>query len=233
VPGAPPEEGANARDAAPGKVQSLDRLVSLRDFETEALAIAGVSKAAAAWELVNHVPAVQVTVLMDTGRAAEIAQVQNGLNLSNRCRGPQRFPVIVHPGTRAYIYVNATYALSPTYQEALVTKAIKAALGVAGEESAGVDGSTGLLGMRQRAFGEREYATRIAGAIQVVEGVSWAKVTALGPMIGSGDDPAALTFPASPLLLLDLVPCDSDKILALYSAHLQLSLSAPPAAKEC
>ena len=231
--GAPPEEGANARDAAPGKVQSLDRLVSLRDFETEALAIAGVSKAAAAWELVNHVPAVQVTVLMDTGRAAEIAQVQNGLNLSNRCRGPQRFPVIVHPGTRAYIYVNATYALSPTYQEALVTKAIKAALGVAGEESAGVDGSTGLLGMRQRAFGEREYATRIAGAIQIVEGVSWAKVTALGPMIGSGDDPAALTFPASPLLLLDLVPCDSDKILALYSAHLQLSLSAPPAAKEC
>lgn len=231
--GEDPEDGANARDAAPGKIQSLDRLVSASDFAAETLAIAGVSKAAAAWELVNNVPAMVVTVLMDTGRAAEIASVQTSLNSANRCRGPQRFPVIVHQGARRYLYISATFALASTYREEIVTAAIKAALGVAGEEGAGIDGSAGLLGMRQRAFGEKEYATRVAGAIQNVEGVAWAKVTALGPMVGSGDDPAALTFPAAPLPLLDVAPCDPDKILALHTAHLELSVTAVPSSNEC
>ena len=35
--GAAPEDGDKARIAAPGKLQSLDRLVSLRDYESEAL----------------------------------------------------------------------------------------------------------------------------------------------------------------------------------------------------
>jgi hypothetical protein len=37
--GAQPESGDKARQAAPGKIQSLDRLVSLGDFESETLAI--------------------------------------------------------------------------------------------------------------------------------------------------------------------------------------------------
>ena len=45
--GAQPEGGDNARIAAPGKIQSLDRLVSLEDYESEALGLAGVTKAAA------------------------------------------------------------------------------------------------------------------------------------------------------------------------------------------
>ena len=45
--GSEPEHEVNAREAAPGKIQSLDRLVSLKDFESETLGIAGVSKASA------------------------------------------------------------------------------------------------------------------------------------------------------------------------------------------
>ena len=58
--GQPPEDGDDARAAAPGRVQSLGRVVSIRDFETEALAIAGVTLAAAAWQLVDNVAAVVV-----------------------------------------------------------------------------------------------------------------------------------------------------------------------------
>ena len=37
--GSTPEDGENARNAAPGRVQSLGRIVSLKDFESEAAAI--------------------------------------------------------------------------------------------------------------------------------------------------------------------------------------------------
>src|SRR5262249_54187932 len=94
--GAAPETPDKAREAAPGKVQSLGRLVSLADFETETLAIPGVSRAAAAWQLVDNVPSMVVTVLMETGREAEIDAVRDILAGYNRCRGPQRFPVLVH-----------------------------------------------------------------------------------------------------------------------------------------
>ena len=46
--GQEPEDAENARAAAPGKIQSLDRLVSLQDFESEAGAIAGMARARAA-----------------------------------------------------------------------------------------------------------------------------------------------------------------------------------------
>ena len=89
--GSEPEDGANARDAAPGKIQSLDRLVSLQDFETETLAISGVTKAAATWELINNNPEVVITVLMDTGRDKEIDEVRSTLAGYNR--GPWSKPV--------------------------------------------------------------------------------------------------------------------------------------------
>jgi hypothetical protein len=56
--GSEPEDGANAKAAAPAKVQSLDRLVGLQDFEFEVAAISGVARARAAWQLRNNIPAV-------------------------------------------------------------------------------------------------------------------------------------------------------------------------------
>ncbi len=230
--GVQPEDEKNAQEAAPGKVQSLDRLVSLQDFESETLALAGVSKVAARWGLVNNVTAVVITVLMETGRDDEIEAVRSILAQYNRCRGPQRFPIILHPGRRQYIYLDAVYGLDPTFRQERVEKAIKEALGVAGEEGSGSDGSNGLLGIRSRHFGEREYATRIAGAIQNVEGVTWARVTALG-VLGEADDPATLALPAEPKPLNAVAPCDNAHVLALHSAHLQLSPAAMPAAEAC
>ena len=233
--GSEPETGENARQAAPGKIQSLDRLVSLKDFESETLAIPGILKAAAAWELVDNVPAIVLTVLMETGRDQEIDEVREILNDYNKCRGPQRFPIIVHQGHLQYVHIDAVFALDATFREEPVKKAIKEALGVTGEEGDSVDGSAGLFGLGQRWFGENEYATRIAGTMQNVQGVVWAKVTALGSL-GEADDPAELMLPAEPKPLQDRVSCISEPtqhILSLYGAHLYLSVSKAESADVC
>lgn len=211
--GAPPEDPANARQAAPGKIQSLGRLVSLRDFETETLSIPGVTAASAAWQIVDGVPAVAVTVLTNTGRAAEINSITTLLNNYNICRGPQRFPVVVIPGRRAWIHAEVSVALVASFQEADVFGAVRDALNE--------------LFSVSRGFGAREYRSRIEGIIQNVTGVAWNDVTALGSL-GPSDDPAALTLPAPPRARLNTLPCDATTILAQYPAHLTLSAVAAP-----
>jgi hypothetical protein len=224
--GSQPETGENAKEAAPGKIQSLGRLVSLRDFETETLAISGVSKVSAAWQLVDNVPAVVLTVLMENGREPEIASVRSILATYNRCRGPQRFPIIVHPGTLKFIYLDLTLSISPRYQTDLVSAAIKAALG-------NTDAAKGLLGLQSRQFGQPEYANRIEAIAQNVEGVIWTKVTALGLLLGSGADPKTLTLPPEPKPFDTVLACNPDQILSLDPTHLSLNFSTAPAEEEC
>ncbi len=228
--GCEPETGDNAREAAPGKIQSLDRLVSLRDFETEALAIAGISKATAIWGLTNNVPTINITVMMETGRYNEFKEVREILNNYNNERGPNRYPIQVNPGKRLYVYIDTAYGFHPSFREEKVEKAIKEALGVAGEEGNGIDGSQGLFGLHQRQFGQREYATRIAGTIQNVDGVVWAEVRASG-LIGESDMPSELTPPGTSssnqfINSVDMFECENSQILSLYKGHLKLNGTA-------
>jgi hypothetical protein len=231
--GSEPETGDNAREAAPGKIQSLGRLVSLKDFEREALAISGVSKVTASWDLVDNVPSVVLTVLMETGRDEEFGEVQKTFTRYNRCRGMQRFPIDVQPGKRLYVYVDAIYGHHPAFREDVVEKAIKEALGVEGDEGNGIDGSRGLFGIHQRRFGYSEYATRIAGTIQNVEGVMWAEIEALGFSLGSSDKPSELNLPPEPKPLNLVVSCDNLHILSLFRDHLQISASKVQSTEEC
>ena len=241
--GAGPESGDNARQAAPGKLQSLDRLVSLQDFESEALAIPGVAKVKALWGLVDSIPGVVLTVLMETGRAQELAQVRAALAKTNRCRGPQRYPVHVVAGQRLYIWLSADVAFDPTYAPEQVTQAVQAALGAslplpAGQSASRQPPGKGLFALNQRAFGEPEYATRIAGVIQAVPGVQWTQVKQLS-VLGEADDPAALDPVALRLRRFlwlrapAVLPCDSGHILSLYAAHARLNPVSLPATEVC
>lgn len=224
--GSEPEDAENARAAAPGKIQSLDRLVSLQDFESEAAAIAGVARASAAWQLVDNIPAVAITVLMETGRAGELESVRGNLAKSNSGRGPHRFPIIVVPGRRQYLHIRATFALDPRFREEPVKASIATALGVNFGKAGNGEAPAGLFGLRQRRFGEREYATRIEGVIQNVAGVVWARVTAFAPLADT-DDPASIAQSSLPDIFNDIVPCDSNRILSLYAPHLFLMSVAP------
>ncbi len=231
--GSEPETGDNAKEAAPGKIQSMGRLVGLRDFERETLAISGVSKALAAWDLVDNVPSVVLTVLMETGREEELKEVRKTLNDYNRCRGPQRFPIDVRTGRRLWVYMDVVYGHDPSFLQEKVENAIKEALGLSGDEGHGKNGFSGLFGIRQRCFGQNEYATRIVGTIQNVKGVIWAKITALGFLQGGSDAPSKLVLPLEPKPLNPVIPCDNLHILSLFRDHLQISASKVQATEEC
>jgi predicted phage baseplate assembly protein len=222
--GAKPESGENAREAAPGKIQSLDRLVSLQDFESETLAIPGVSKALAAWELVDNLPNVVITVLMETGRDLEFSEVAKILSHYNRCRGSQRFPIDVRKGDRNYVYIAANVAFNPTFRQELVSKAIHSALGITGEND-------GLFSLKNRRFGQKEYANRIAGTIQNVEGVLWVEVTGL-ISLGTADEPDKINL-SKPIKPNPNISCTTQQILSLYPSHLKLNPVSTPSSNPC
>lgn len=228
--GAAPEHGEKAREAAPGKVQSLGRLVSIRDYETETLGVPGVVTAAAAWDLHAGVPAVILRVLLEGGREAEFADVRATLAHAQRCRGPDRFPLIVQQALLRHAFVDVSYARAPSFRQEDVEAALRAALGLVGDAK---NERSGLFGLRARRLGDREYASRIEGRLQNVAGVLWCKVTALGRFGGGVQDPDTLVLPAAPRAMSQVLACSAHELLQLAAQHLTLTPVAEPRAGEC
>jgi hypothetical protein len=207
--GAAPESAAVARVSAPGRIQSLGRLVSLSDYESEALAMPGVASASALWGLLDGVPAVTVTVLMEGGREQEHAAIATALRTAARERGPDRFEIEVREGRFLDVRLHADISIAAGLEADAVLASVATALGV---ERAGATGpASGLFSLGERRFGEPEQLTRVAGRIQNVAGVAWTRVTAFHPaaapaaasaqvdcppdrMLRLVDDPAAGTF---------------------------------------
>jgi hypothetical protein len=212
--GAAPETSDGARQTAPRRVQSLGRLVSLSDFEYEALALPGVEKAQATWDLSGGVPLLVLTVLLANPSDAATASVQASLSMANITRGPQRFQVQVISAGVLYVYLNLNFGLTKGYQSADVTSAISIALGVI--PVGATDSTGGLFSQDQRQLGEPEYASRIEGVVQNVAGVDWVEVTAFD-QLGSLD-PSSMVIP-TPTTRADQVPCQPNQVLALYAAQ--------------
>ncbi|QBI01738.1 hypothetical protein [Pseudoduganella albidiflava] len=228
--GADAEDAGKAREAAPGKVQSLGRLVSIRDYETETLGVPGVVTAAAAWDLHVGVPALILRVLLEAGREGEFAAVRATLARAQRCRGPDRFPLVVQQALLRYVFVDVGYARDPSWRQEDVEAALRAALGLAGDPAAE---RTGLFGLRARRLGEREYASRIEGRLQNVPGVLWCRVTALGRFPPNATGPEALPLPPAPRPAGLVLPCGARELLQLAPSHLTLTALAEPSAGEC
>jgi hypothetical protein len=155
--------------------------------------------------LENNIPAVVITVLMESGREKEGEDLQETLRAYNSDRGPDRCPVFVHLGRRQYVYLTLVVGFDPSFKEEQVNQSIKEVLGVNGEEDKGIDGTKGLFGIKQRRFGQKEYASRIEGVVQNVTGVVWVKVKYFGFVVGDSDDPLELTKP-TPLQYHDVIP---------------------------
>jgi|CZKX01.1.fsa_nt_gi hypothetical protein len=217
--GAAPESSDSARQTAPGRVQSLGRLVSLSDFEYEALALPGVEKAQANWDLSGGVPLLVLTVLLANPSDAALASVQASMSLANSARGPQRFQVQVQPASLQYVYLSLTFGLTHGYQKANVQAAIQTALGVIPD--GGTAPAGGLFSVDQRQLGEPEYATRVEGVVQNVAGVDWVEVTAFGPSAPGIDPPPPGTQTTLPRV--ELVPCASNQVLALPGGQFNAS----------
>jgi hypothetical protein len=220
IDAAEPEDGENARAAAPGKIQSLDRLVSLEDFESEALGMPGITKAAATWELVDGIPQVTLTVLMGLGRTETVGTLTTTFATCNRDRGPNRFPIQPILGQLKYVGLRAHFGYDSTFLEADVRKEILKALGVSSAEQNAVDDPTGLFSLRPRNFGQREYATTVAGVIQQVEEVIWVRVDNFDAPVTllSGGTISGGLF----LNNLPIIECSNDRVLALQTGHVEL-----------
>jgi hypothetical protein len=228
--GTDPEDLEKAREAAPGKVQSLGRLVSLRDFETETLSVPGVVAAAAAWDLHQGVPAMILRVLLEAGREAEFADVRATLAHAQRCRGPDRFPVVVQQALLRYVFLDVRYARDPSYRAEDVDAALHAAMGLVGDAA---HERSGLFGLRARRLGEREYASRIEGRLQNVAGVLWCRVSAMGRFAAGVTDTATLVLPVPPRPMSPQLPCSPRELLQLLPAHFALTAVAEASAGEC
>jgi hypothetical protein len=210
------EDASHIRQTAPGRIEELGRIVSLSDFEFEALSLQGVEKARAVWDTDDNIPLLTLTVLMSDDTPAQLGEVQAAISEANAERGANRFPVLVLEASLDFVYVAVTVGLKAHYQAAVVQAAVAGALGVRPADGSATP-SGGLFSLDQRRLGQAEYASRIEGAIQNVDGVSWAQVTALGSL-GRAVDPATLGLPA-PTSLAAALSCANDRVLALYAAH--------------
>ena len=225
VGGSAPEDAANARRAAPGKLQGLGRIVSLQDMEAEAAAIPGVVIASAAWGLENNVPAPLVTILMETGRRLEVSTVTDTINSYNQLRGAARQRIEVRTGVRKYVAVSIQCVLKLTFRADIVGPRIYKALGVNYGRGADEEVEGGLFSPRRQRFGGSEYAASIEGITQNVEGVLWAKTIAFDGLPGVTDDPSSISPPV-PVLFKSAVSCRPTQILSLYDKHLSLIFTA-------
>ncbi len=198
--GAVPESAANARLAAPGTMQSLGRIVSLADFEAEALSLPGVLKARAAWQLQDGAPLVVLTVLCASGEAADAAAIDIALRRALAARGPARWPLMVRIGARQRIVIGLAVAIDPTLRADDIAVAISAALGIEDDDPADdIDlGARGLLHWRMRNFGDGVHGSQILAAVQNVAGVRWVEIDRLQLAPAAPTLVAASTLPIAP-----------------------------------
>lgn len=221
------ESADNARLAAPVRMQSLDRLVGLADFEAETQALPGVMKVRADWAAPDGVPLVRIVVLTESGTSAAVDNVRNTLMTYNRSRGPARFPIDVVQGNLQYCYLKVRVGYAADRRQSDMETAVKLALGISGEEGDGIETDEGLFSLQQRRFGQGMHRSQILAAIQQVDGVNWVEIDA-AQALPLGDpvetDPSVLPVPTV-ITGGKTIACLPTRILALYTAQLDLGLA--------
>ncbi len=234
--GAEPESAENARVAAPAKLQSLGRLVSIADYEAETRMLPNVLKANARWSAPEGTPMITLTVLTQSGSTADLDQIRDALSSYNRCRGPARHAFMVLNGLKRYVHVDALVGYDPSRLADDITRNIQLALGIVGEEANGIDAHEGLFGLGRRDFHQSVHTSEIIAAIQNVEGVAWVKLRAARtlPLASPPEtDPLQIPLPNQLLIPAPLLLCPEHSLLALHSRHLVLSFVSAAAQAEC
>lgn len=153
------EQRDDARDNAPLTVLTLDRVVSLLDYENFARAFAGVKKALATWSWVGEQRVVFLTIAGAAGASiAENSDIYINLFDALRVKGDPFVPL------RMKTYRNMSFAVAirvkadPAYVAQDVHDAVKGAL---------ID----AFSFAKRSFGQPVHASEIIAVAQDVQGV--------------------------------------------------------------
>ncbi len=161
---ADPEPRDQARQNAPFTVLTLDRIVSLRDFEDFARAFAGIGKAQATWLWDGQQRVVHVTIAAALSNGVDYT-VQPGSKLFSKLAAAmdaardtaQR--LIIASYEPLFFRLRARVAIDPAYIAEKVLAAVKAALAQA-------------YAFERREFGQPVHKSEVLATIQAVEGVT-------------------------------------------------------------
>jgi predicted phage baseplate assembly protein len=158
---------ADAATNAPLTVLTLDRIVSLLDYESFARAFAGVSKALATWTRTGDESGVLLTVAGPNGAAIDEKNVVHTSLLAAIQRvGDPFVPVRVVSYLPRFFRVAANLKLDPAYQARLVEPAVERALRAA-------------FGFESRSFGQPVVLSEVIAVLHSVDGVLAVEVVAL------------------------------------------------------
>ena len=161
-----PESRDDIRRNAALTMLTLDRIVSLQDYEDFARAFAGVAKARATWSWLGRTRGVFVTVAGAGGAdLPESGQTYRNLLASMRKAGDSQVSLRVQSYRRAYFRVGATITREPDAENAAVLAAVEAAL-------------RSTFGFDARSFGQPVALSELIAAIQNVPGVRAVQISA-------------------------------------------------------
>ena len=172
-----PEAGDAARDHAPLTVRTLDRTVSLDDFEDFAAAFAGIGKAQASWLWSGEERLIVLTLAAADGTPLEPSSVAfSNLAKALTASGEPRRHVRLVPYVPRPFQVAAQLVVDPDHLASDVVAQAAAALG----ES---------LAFGRRAFAQPVARSGVEATLQAVDGVVAVDLTALHLVGGSGVSP--------------------------------------------
>jgi hypothetical protein len=124
-----PQQVSDAASNAPRTVLTLDRIVSLRDYEDFAANFVGVGKAVATWTWDGVVRGVILTVAGVGGAAVEEASsLMTNLTAAILAAGNPRVPLVIRAAEVGLFTLEASLVLDPAYLLEAVVDAARAAL---------------------------------------------------------------------------------------------------------
>jgi hypothetical protein len=124
-----PQLGADAASNAPRTVLTMDRIVSLRDYEDFAANVAGIGKATATWTWDGVVRGVILSVAGVAGASIDPAgPLMANLSAAVCAAGNPRVPVVILPAEPGLFTLEATLVLDPAFVAGPVLDAARTAV---------------------------------------------------------------------------------------------------------
>jgi predicted phage baseplate assembly protein len=206
-----PQRAEDAADNAPRTVLTLDRVVSLRDYEDFAANFGGIGKASATWTWDGVVRGVILTVAgIDGAPVDETGPLMDNLTDAIAAAGNPRVPLAVRPAEAGAFTLEAALVLDPDHVADTVVEAARLAL-------------LDHFSFARRAFGQIVSLGEVDEVLHAVRGVTGVLVTRLHR---TGE--TALRNPF--LLARSLVPgqapaAEGAEVLTIDSGHLVVEVA--------
>ena len=195
--GADPERLADARNNATLTIMTLDRVVSLEDYQDFARAFPGIGKALATWAWDGQQQIVLLTVAGANGASVPPgSQLYDNLQNAIANGSEPGVKVALYPYQPVFFRISGAVTADPDYAVADVAANVEAALRKA-------------FSFDARSFGQPVHVSEIIATIQNVKGVVDVNLTSpTDDIVAAAPSPSAAAFAAAQLVTLDPRPLD-------------------------